>query len=268
MTDYSAFETILIEKQDKILTATLNRPDRLNAVNGTMHDELERLFGMLNDDHDVNAVIVTGAGRAFCAGGDIGGGTVGEARDDAVNPAPRFVRGPRRLVLNMLEVEAPIVVAMNGDAIGLGATLALLGDIIVASDTARIGDTHVRVGLVAGDGGAVIWPLLVGVHRAKEYLMTGNLMPAAEAERIGLVNYVVPADDLMPKAKEFADRLATGATWAIRWTKASINKLIRERANLILDTSLSLEALSSHTDDHREAATAFTEKRKPKFTGR
>jgi enoyl-CoA hydratase/carnithine racemase len=98
--------------------------------------------------------------------------------------------------------------------------------------------------------------------------MTGNLMPAAEAERIGLVNYVVPAEELMPKAREFADRLATGATWAIRWTKASINKLVRERANLILDTSLSLEALSSHTEDHREAATAFTEKRKPNFTGR
>jgi len=266
--DTSSYETIVVEKRDKVATVTLNRPDRLNAVNGAMHHELEELFAGLNDDLEVNAVVLTGAGRAFCAGGDIGGGTVGEVPENAPNPATRFVRGPRRLVLNMLEVEAPIIVAMNGDAIGLGATLALLGDVIIASETARIGDTHVRVGLVAGDGGAVIWPLLVGVHRAKEYLMTGDLIPAAEAERIGLVNHVVPPDELLPRAQALAERLANGPIWAIRWTKASINKAVRERANLILDTSLALEALSSHTEDHREAARAFVEKRKPNFSGR
>ena len=177
-------------------------------------------------------------------------------------------RGPRRLIVNLLEVEAPVIVAMNGDAVGFGATLALFGDVIIAAETARIGDAHVRMGLVAGDGGAVIWPLLVGVHRAKEYLMTGDLISATEAERIGLINHVVPADELLPKARALAERLAAGPTWAVRWTKASINKLVRERMNLILDTSLAYEALSLGTEDHKEAARAFMEKRKPDFSGR
>ncbi|MCH7511987.1 MAG: hypothetical protein IIB19_06455, partial [Chloroflexi bacterium] len=131
-----------------------------------------------------------------------------------------------------------------------------------------IADTHVRLGLVAGDGGAVIWPLLVGVHRAKQYLLTGDFVSAEEAERIGLVNQVVPAEELMPTARALAERLANGPTWAMRWTKASINKLIRERMNLILDTSLAFEALSTTTEDHREAARAFMEKRDPHYTGR
>ena len=268
MVDYSRFQTLLIERANKVATVTLNRPERLNAVNDVLHRELEEFFGEINGDPDVNAIVLTGAGRAFCAGGDITGfSSAGESQSSA-GISPTFGRGPRRLILNMLEVEAPIVVALNGAAVGLGATLALLGDIIIASDTARISDTHAQVGLVAGDGGAVIWPLLVGVHRAKEYLMTGDFIDAREAERIGLVNHVVPADELLPKARALAERLANGATWAIRWTKASVNKAVRDRLNLILDTSLAFEALTSGTEDHREAARAFMEKRKPEFKGR
>jgi enoyl-CoA hydratase len=268
MPDYK-YRTILVEKANKLATVTLNRPDRLNAVGDGMHDELEDLWGRINADPDINAIVLTGAGRAFCAGGDIsemadGSGGVG----GGPGPAPTFSRGPRRMIVNMLEVEAPIIVAVNGDAVGFGATLALFGDIIVAADSARIGDTHVRVGLVAGDGGSVIWPLLVGVHRAKEHLMMGDLINGVEAERIGLVNYSVPKDEVMSKALELAQKLADGPTWAIRWTKASINKVIREQMNLILDTSLAFEALSSGTEDMREAARAFMEKRKPEFSGR
>lgn len=269
MVDYSRYQTITIEKANRVATITLNRPDRLNAVNDVLHSELEDVFGEINDDAEVNAIILTGAGRAFCAGGDMKAvADQPQPSGDSYSAPVTFSRGPRRLIMNMLEVEAPIVVAMNGDAIGLGATLALFGDVIVASEGARIGDTHVRMGLVAGDGGAVIWPLLVGVHRAKEYLMTGDLIPALEAERIGLVNHVVPPDDLMPKAREMAERLANGPTWAIRWTKASVNKLVRERANLILDTSLAYEALTTGTEDMREAGRAFLEKRRPQFLGR
>jgi len=269
MVDYSGYRTIIVEKANKVATITLNRPDRLNAVGGGMHEELEDVFGRLNLDAEVNAVILTGAGRAFCAGGDISG--MGEAREGSADgPSTQVTmgRGPRRLIVNMLEVEAPIVVAMNGDAVGLGATLALFGDVIIAAEHARIGDAHVRMGLVAGDGGAVIWPLLVGVHRAKEYLMTGDLIPAPEAERIGLINHIVPAEELLPKARALAERLAGGPTWAVRWTKASINKVVRERMNLILDASLAYEALSLGTEDHQEAARAFMEKRKPDFKGR
>ena len=268
MVDYSGYRTILVETANKVATITLNRPDRLNAVGGGMHEELEDVFAQLNFDAEVNAVILTGAGRAFCAGGDVSGMGSQEGSGDAPSMQVTMGRGPRRLIVNLLEVEAPVVVAMNGDAVGFGATLALFGDVIIAAETARIGDAHVRMGLVAGDGGAVIWPLLVGVHRAKEYLMTGDLISAPEAERIGLINHVVPADELLPKARALAERLAGGPTWAVRWTKASINKLVRERMNLILDTSLAYEALSLGTEDHKEAARAFMEKRKPDFSGR
>jgi enoyl-CoA hydratase/carnithine racemase len=156
---------------------------------------------------------------------------------------------------------------MNGDAIGLGATLALLGDVVIAAEQARLADTHVKIGLVAGDGGAIIWPLLVGVHRAKEYLMTGDFVSAPEAERIGLVNRVLPVDEVLPAAMELAERLANSATWAVRWTKASVNKILREHLNLVLDASLAYESLSSGTADHQEATRAFMEKRPPNFTG-
>jgi enoyl-CoA hydratase len=167
----------------------------------------------------------------------------------------------------MLEVEAPIVAAVNGDAVGLGATLALFCDVIFIARNARIGDPHVRVGLVAGDGGAVIWPLLCGVARAKQYLMTGDLLTAEEAERIGLVNKVVPEGKALEEALHFATRLAKGPIKAIKWTKYSVNKIVKEYANLVLDTSLSLEGLTFLTEDHKEAVAAFLEKRQPSFRG-
>src|SRR5207237_7007168 len=141
------------------------------------------------------------------------------------------------LVQNMLDVEQPIIGAINGDAVGLGATIALLCDVIVASEKARFADTHVRVGIVAGDGGAVIWPLLIGPARAKEFLMRGNFINGADAMKMGLVNYAVPAEQVMAKAGEIARELADGPTWAIRWTKLSVNKWLKEQVNLVLDAS-------------------------------
>jgi len=148
---------------------------------------------------------------------------------------------------------------------GLGATIALFCDVIFAADNAKIGDPHIRVGLVAGDGGAVIWPQLIGYARAKERLMTGDAMSAEEAARIGLINHVVPADELDARVAEFADRLANGATNAIRWSKVSVNIGLKQLAHSIMDTSLSYEWLSSLSADHREAVNAFCEKRKPVF---
>jgi enoyl-CoA hydratase len=206
-------------------------------------------------------VILTGAGdRAFSAGGDMKGmGTM--------LSSPSFVRG-KRIIANMLEVEQPIIGAINGHALGLGASVAFACDIIVASDQAQVADTHVRMGLVAGDGGAVVWPLMMGIHRAKEYLMTGDWLPATEAHRLGWINYCVPQDEVMPKAREVALRLANGPTWAIRWTKTSINKILRDRLNLVLDSSLAVEYLSAKSEDCREAIAAFVEKREPVFKGR
>ena len=171
----------------------------------------------------------------------------------------------RRIVQNMLDVEQPIVAAINGDALGFAANVALLCDITVAAETAKLADTHVALGAVAGDGGAVIWPLLIGPNRAKEYLMLGDSITGADAARIGLVNYAVPADQVLPKARELAQRLADGPTWAIRWSKLAVNKWLKQQANLIMDAGLAYEALTLTTQDHKEAVKALVEKRKPNF---
>jgi enoyl-CoA hydratase/carnithine racemase len=263
--DYSRYKLIKVEKDDKIAVFTLNRPEALNAINAELHTELEDIFGDVAQDNDVNAVVLTGAGRAFCSGGDVKGMDARQFGDPLKARVP--LRYGKRLIHNMIEVEQPIIAAVNGDAVGLGATLALFCDIIIASEKARFGDPHVRVGLVAGDGGAVIWPLLCGVAKAKEYLMTGDLISAAEAERIGLINHTVPPGEVMPKAMELAHRLANGPTRAIRWTKLACNKRLRDEVNLVLDASLAVETISMLTEDHKEAARAFVEKRSPKFKG-
>jgi enoyl-CoA hydratase len=265
MVDYTRYQFLKVEKTpDGVAIVTLNRPERLNAVHGPMHLEVEDIWVDLDRDPEVRAIVLTGAGRAFCAGGDIRG-MQERAFDPLRGIAP--TRGGRHLIRNMLEVEAPIVAAVNGDAVGLGATLALFCDVIFIARNARIGDPHVRVGLVAGDGGAVIWPLLCGVARAKQYLMTGDLLTAEEAERIGLVNKVVPEGKALEEALHFATRLARGPIKAIKWTKYSVNKIVKEYANLVLDTSLSLEGLTFLTEDHKEAVAAFLEKRQPSFRG-
>jgi enoyl-CoA hydratase len=269
--DYGEYEFLNVEVADRIATITINRPDRLNAVHNALHHELEQIWIDVRADQDVNAIILTGAGRAFCAGGDVKGMAEGTLSGAAPKKGKGRGRGPiaasngRRVIENMLDVEQPIIGAINGDAIGLGATLALLCDITVASEKARFADTHVKVGIVAGDGGAVIWPLLVGPHRAKEFLMRGNFISGAEAGRIGMVNYAVGPEEVMSKARELARELADGPTWAIRWSKLAVNKWLKQQANLILDASLAYEMMTFNTKDHQEAVKAFVEKRKPNF---
>jgi enoyl-CoA hydratase len=267
MPDYSKYEALKVEKADRVATVTLNRPDSLNAVNAVMHHELMTIWLDLAEDQEVNAIILTGAGRAFCAGGDVKNmasraGTSDGRRRSLATPAEA-----RRIVEGMLDVEQPIIGAINGDAVGLGATIALLTDITVVSEKARFADTHVRVGIVAGDGGALIWPLLVGPHRAKEFLMRGHFINGAEAGRIGMVNYAVPPEQVTAKARELAQELADGPTWAIRWSKLAVNKWLKHQANLIMDASLAYEMMTFGTEDQKEAARAFVEKRKAKFQG-
>lgn len=269
MPDYARYEFIKVEKADRVATVTLNRPDRLNAVHPGLHHELMTIWRDLGDDREVNAILLTGAGRAFCAGGDVKGmasgsliGSSGARSGERITTAEA-----RRIVENMLDVEQPIIGAINGDAVGLGATIALLCDIIVASEKARFADTHVKVGVVAGDGGAVIWPLLIGPARAKEFLMRGHFVNGADAFKMGLVNYAVPQEQVMARARELAQELADGPTWAIRWSKLSVNKWLKQQANLILDASLAYEMMTFNTADHREAARSFVEKRKPHYTG-
>jgi enoyl-CoA hydratase len=267
--DYSRYKAFRVEKDGKLAIVTLDRAHERNSVNHEVHQELITLFVDLADDDEVFAILLTGAGDVFSVGGDVKGMKDRPAGD--VSKDEHAVLGPRnarRIVYNLLDCEKPIVCAINGHAIGLGATIALLCDIIVMAEDAKIADPHVKVGLVAGDGGAAIWPLLVGPARAKEYLLRGMAATGTEAERIGLVNYSVPRDQVYGKAHEIAKELSEGATWAIRWTKLSVNKSIKDQVNLILETSMALEINTFRTEDHKEAVSAFIEKRKPIFKGR
>jgi enoyl-CoA hydratase len=257
---YKTLETIAVSKDNGIATITLNRPDSRNAINPRMHTELTEIWPRVGADPEIDVIVLTGAGKAFCAGGDVKALDAG-----AFKTRGSVTTEARMLITGMLDVEQPIIAAINGDAIGLGATIALFCDITIASDTARIADPHVRVGLVAGDGGAVIWPHLLGPNRAKEFLMRGSMLSGTEAARLGLVNYAVPPGEVMKKAGELARELADGPRWAIRWTKVSVNKTLKESVNLILDTSLAFEEVSMSLPDHQEATRAFVEKRKPVF---
>lgn len=264
MPEYNRSKSVIVDQKEGVATITLNRPERLNAIDDEMHRTLEELFIEMDRDSRIRAIVITGAGRAFCSGGD-----VKNMDDHQQGPIPRTEFSPtrhgRHLLRNILECEPPIIAAINGDAVGLGASIALLCDVIYADEAARIGDTHVRVGLAAGDGSAVIWSMLCGVARAKQYLLTGDLISAREAERIGLVNAVVPQGKAYEEAWKFAKRLADGPIQAIKWTKYAVNKLIKDQMNLTLDTSLALESLTFLTEDHREASRAFVEKRAPVF---
>ena len=213
------------------------------------------------------ALVLTGAGKTFSAGGDIKRMVERAGTVEGLQYTLKIPAATKRLLQNILDVPQPIIAAVNGDAVGLGATLALFGDIAVISETAKFGDTHTKVGLVAGDGGTVIWPLLMGPARAKEFLMRGLIVSGAEACQRNLVNYAVPAEEVLPKAMALAAELADLPIWAVRWTKLSVNKWIKEQLNSILDASIAFEMLSMNTHDHGEAARAFLEKRKPEYKG-
>lgn len=262
--DYSSYKHMKFERRDRILTITLNRPP-MNPIHYELHNELARLWYQVQLDHEADVVIFTGAGEVFSAGGDI---PMMQKRIDNPELFNQKNLEMKQMIFGLIELEKPVIARINGDCIGLGATLALLCDIMIAVDDARFCDPHVKMGYVAGDGGAIIWPQLIGYARAKEYLLTGNMLDAKEAERIGLINYAVPRDQLDAKVNAFADKLANGAAKAIKWTKTSMNIPLRQLAHSMLDASLAYEALTNIGPDHQEAVTAFQEKRKPRFSGR
>ncbi len=262
MLDPQRYEAIAIDKRpDGVALATLNRPEKLNAVNATLHHELARLTRDADADADVRVLVVTGAGRAFCAGGDF------SPQDDRGGDVITM-REARQIVDHLLECTKPVISAVNGYAMGLGATVALLADVVYAARSAVFADTHVNMGIGAGDGGQVIWPLLMGVNRAKYYLMTGDRLTATEAERLGLVNFVVDDGTVVDEALAFAGRLAAGPGLAISASKVAVNNYIRVVSSLVLPLSLSLEENTLASKDHREAVRAFQEKRDAHFTGR
>ena len=257
--------TIKTELDDQgVLLVTLDRPDRRNAINDVMHLELTELYTRIAADTAAEVVVITGAGKGFCAGGDF--------KQMAENNDAGYDDGFSQLFVDavamarsILAIRQPMIAAINGDAIGLGATLGLFCDITYISETARIGDPHVHVGLVAADGGVVLWPMLVGANRAKEYLFTGDLLTGTEAERVGLVNHAVPAEQVLEAALATAHRLAKGAALAIRFNKRLVNKDLEDRVDRIYEMALAMEAVTFRSADHLEAVKAFGEKRPPVF---
>ncbi|WP_403021145.1 enoyl-CoA hydratase/isomerase family protein [Salinibacterium sp. GXW1014] len=249
---------------DGIAVVTLNRPERLNAVSPEMHHELQQLFASIDADDDTNVVVLTGAGRGFCSGGDTK--TMAGRHSKADEKLRVYSRG-RHLIGGMLSVEKPLIAMVNGPAAGLGATIALFCDVVFMSDAATIGDRHVNVGLVAGDGGAVVWPLLVGPLRAKEFLMTGRMLSGQEAADLGLVNRVIEAGSLESETLDFAREVALQPPYAVRATKASINRYVQAVNAQVLDASLSWERISMRTQDHQEALAARAEKRRGNYQG-
>ena len=263
MKDLNGYRTIAVSRRGRIMTLTLDRPDKLNAVNEEMHGELATIFDAAADDPHSDIIVLTGAGRAFCAGGDIL--WMQKMIDEGFG---QTAREARRIVMSLLGCDKPVIAKVNGHATGLGATIALFCDIVFASDRAKIGDPHVAVGLTAGDGGAVIWPQLIGFGRAKHHLLTGELLTATDAAALGLIHEAVSADQLDRHVDVYADRLAAGAQTAIRTTKRATNIALKKLASDMLDSCLALEELSSRHPDHQEAVDAFRDGRQPDFSAR
>jgi enoyl-CoA hydratase len=249
--NFSDYKTLVFERRGKVLTITMNNPDKLNAFSEDAHRELSRVF--------------TGAGRAFTAGGDLA--YMQKLRDE---PAlmHRTVREAKRIVFSLLDCEKPVICKVNGDAIGLGTTVALLSDIVFAAENARFGDPHNNVALIAGDGGSVIWPQLIGYARARHYLFTGELLGAKDAQAMGLIHAAVPLEELNDKVDAYVDRLLKMPIQSVRWTKQTINIGLKQLAHSMMDAGMAYEAMAGQTDDHGEAIAAFREKRKPVFKGR
>lgn len=265
MTDYSGYQDLAFEQAGRVMTVTLNRPETLNAVSARLHTELARLFTDLGADTSIDIVVLTGAGKAFSAGGDLD-----HLRELHADPR-RFDQSlaeAKKIVFGLIDCEKIVVCKLNGHAMGLGASIALLSDIIFAADHALIGDPHVKIGLVAGDGGALIWPQLIGYPKAKELLFTGDPVRAPEAQALGLINHAVPAAELDAAVDAFVARLAAGAMVAIRYTKVTTNLALSALAQQIMDAGMAYEAVSNQTEDHLEAINAFAERRTPNFTGR
>ena len=260
--DYGGYQHLLFERRDHgVLLITLNRPDSYNAADEIMHSELARVWTDVAADDQARVVVVTGAGKAFSAGGDL---AMVERMAGDYDKVTRMLTEMSDLVYNMINCAQPIVSAINGVAVGAGLVVALLADVSICAEDARLGDGHVRLGTVAGDHAAILWPLLCGMARARYYLLTGEMVTGTEAERIGLVSKCVPGEEVLTEAFRVAGTLATGSQLAIRLTKRALNGWLRN-AGPLFDQSAAYEMLTFMGPDLREGVTALRAKRPPDF---
>ncbi len=264
---YASFKALKLERRDGVLLITLDNPP-MNANTRQSHAELARIFEVINHDATTKVVVITGAGeKAFSAGGDI---------DAMLQRLEQGKHGEWNLgaqegihvVNGLLRLQKPLIARINGHAMGFGATVAAFADFSFMMAKSRIADTHVKIGLTAGDGGAAIWPLLIGFARAKRYLLTGDALTGREAEDLGLITQAVDSfEELDRLTWEMARRLERGATLAINSTKVAINQVMRRILEGVIETHMGLETSTYLSNDHREAVKAFHEKREPRFTG-
>jgi 2-(1,2-epoxy-1,2-dihydrophenyl)acetyl-CoA isomerase len=262
--------TVVLQATDNAVSwITLNRPEAMNAL---LPEQREHIIGLLeaaSADPDIRAVVLTATGRAFCAGADLRGGSAGTGGERVPGDVARTIqRGAQRLVAAVLDCEKPVIAAVNGIAAGLGAHLAFACDLVLAAESARFIEVFVRRGLVPDGGGAYLLPRLIGAQRAKELMFFGDDLPAADAERLGLVNRVVPADDLNKTARAWAERLASGPTRALALTKQLVNSSSDADRATAFAAEAAAQELNMTTADALEGVQAFAERRAPHFRGR
>ena len=263
MSEYTALHVVVA---GGIASITLDRPELLNRFDATLHVELADCVAELGDQDDVHAIVLASSGSVFSAGGDLE--LMRRAHAD-LRDRNRIIDDGRRLLHTLLDVPQPMVVALAGDAIGLGATVVLAAVGVVAARSAGLADPHVQLALVAGDGGCALWPASAGMLVAKRYLLTGDRMPAEHAHALGLVTDLVDApDDVLPAALALAARIAELPPLAVRGTKRALNHLMQVRAAEVVDLSFALESVTLGSDDLLEAIGAFTERRRPQYEGR
>jgi 2-(1,2-epoxy-1,2-dihydrophenyl)acetyl-CoA isomerase len=262
-------ETLRVERADGITTVTLDRPDKKNAINGRMWRELIEVFDATADDRDARVLVITGAGDGFCSGADL---TDPENAEDlqgsGVGGGLRSMRIVGRAALRLHQLSIPTVAAVNGVAAGAGLNLALGCDMVVASDRARFSEIFSKRGLSVDFGGSWLLPRLIGMHRAKELVFLADIIDAAEADRIGLVNRVVPHDELDATVREIAERLAALPPVQLSVSKRLLNQSLFVSMADALEFEDVAQVLNFQSADTAEAVAAFVQKRPPKFTGR
>ena len=267
--DYSRYRELKLSLDEGIMTVTLSNPGKRNAVTMRMAEELSMIWEDVWADTNVKAAILTGDGGDFCAGADVSQLSQASTPDETaqVSYVHRATRHGRKHVMGIIECEKPVIAKVRGVAYGMGVSMALACDMVFVSDTARICDSHVKVGLVAGDGGVLLWPLAVGIHRAKEYLMTGEPLSGKQAEEIGLVNRCLPDAELDQHVDSMIAKLVSLPPHAVNYTKVAMNQAMKQMTHGAFETSLAYEVYTMGMGDVEEAARAFLEKRKGNYTG-
>ncbi|MEV7036330.1 enoyl-CoA hydratase-related protein [Streptomyces sp. NPDC093272] len=260
-------DTVRYVTEGRVAHLTLDRPDALNALTPGQRDHVVRLLDEASADPGIGAVVLTGTGRGFCAGADLRGGAA--TADRLPGDVARTVRlGAQRLIAAVMDCEKPVIAAVNGTAAGLGAHLALACDLVLAAESARFIEVFVRRALVPDGGGAYLLPRLIGPHRAKELMFFGDALSAADAERLGLVNRVVPDEELAGTAHDWAARLASGPTRTLALTKHLVNTSLDADRTSSFAAESTAQEINMTTHDAQEGVRAFVERRSPEFHGR